>query len=128
MMYNMIDSPQPSPAPEHWAQCQEPYKTHINRLTSQWVNGSVTNSEMALRLWDVWFKMSVKQHLAHRPILHDVQSHVEALANTLMFDQAKFEELKQHLTREERLQLLGRNIWVYCSGDQGPSSHSPYEL
>ncbi len=44
-----------------WANCREPFCTELETLSFQWIEGGLSNAELALELWEVWSKIRLSQ-------------------------------------------------------------------
>ena len=69
-----------------WAKCREPYKTQLDTLASHWLEGALSNEELALELW----KFQVNR-IGHEEDhegtgklnLKDVDADIQILANAV---------------------------------------------
>ena len=91
-----------------WAKCIEPYKTELDTIGSHWIEGQLSNGELALELWEQWsstkFSEMPSSTLPGTP-LPDVQAQIEILAEALLAA-----ELYPKTTPEERRELLDNQL------------------
>lgn len=70
-----------------WAKCREPYKTELDALASLWIEGTMSNEELALELWQFRDKLQFSEPMA-QPIagttLPDVHSDLEIIVQAMI--------------------------------------------
>lgn len=87
----------------NWAKCREPFKTELDTIASQWIEGSLSNEQLALEMWQLWSKMRLVESPAGETAvdLSDVRSQLGILAESLCTA-----ALHPQLTPEERRNVL----------------------
>lgn len=70
----------------NWATCQEPYKTELDTYGSHWIEGTLTDAELALELLKIQFALGWHGEPgpgSHLPKMTDVLSQVAILVDAL---------------------------------------------
>lgn len=89
-----------------WAKCREPYKTELDGVATLWIEGQISNEELALELWMMWSKKRFAETVTkspaidpkmNGPVQEQIEILVEAMRMALQMESA---------TPDERHQLL----------------------
>lgn len=101
---------------QKWANCCEPFCTELETLSSQWVEGALSNEELALELWEVWSKLRWSQ-VSEKPSPASalVEDRIAVLVESLL-------SATQHesATPEERMERLQHSLRELGSDRTGP--------
>ena|SRR5260370_31816076 len=87
-----------------WANCREPYKTELDTLGSHWIEGALSNEQLALeavRLLSELEWVSQPDPSSRAVRLDDVILHVKILTEAMLSA-----TLQPQITPEQRRQLL----------------------
>ncbi|MBC7818254.1 MAG: hypothetical protein IAG10_15315 [Planctomycetaceae bacterium] len=87
-----------------WAKCREPYKTELDALASLWIEGTLSNEELALELWqfrDTLQASEAPSKTLAGTTLPDVHSDLEILVGAMISA-----SLYPSTTEQERRALL----------------------
>lgn len=70
-----------------WAKCREPFKTKIDNLSSQWIQGSVSDERLALEILTMQARVEVLSQPhpdAMKSPMDDVTSQLQILTDTML--------------------------------------------
>lgn len=99
-----------------WAVCREPYRTELNTIASHWIEGTISNGDLALELWDIWSKIKFVEAptatLAGIP-LTDVHSQLNILVEAM-----QSAALNSEISSEDRREVL-ENLRRRSGNDSG---------
>jgi hypothetical protein len=80
---------------DSWARCREPYKATIDALASRWIEGALSNTELALELWKLHLQQLDKTRLENdlKPgftiqDLMDIEADLVCLAEAMCLESA----------------------------------------
>jgi hypothetical protein len=101
-----------------WAKCREPFKTELDTLGSQWIEGALTHEQLALELWQLWSRMRFVEAPSEGAVIDvaDVQRQAEVLAEALCAAQ-----LRPATSLQDRREILEHMCQI--GGHDGSDIH-----
>ena len=100
----------------NWANCREPYKNELDTLASHWIEGAISNGELAIELWQMWSEVKFVTEPSEglpKIDLSDVQKQMGTLAEAML----AINGLSPKTTPEERRRFLDRSREVDGEGN-----------